>query len=372
MTEKRDYYHALGVPRDASPDAIRRAYRRLAKQYHPDVNRDPEAEEQFKEINEAYAVLSDEERRGAYDRYGTADLRGIPTDFGFGFGDLFEEFFGFGGSRRRQARAPRRGADLRLDLSLEFEEAVFGQKREVEFTRQEVCPACRGSGAEPGTAPARCPSCNGSGEVRQVRQTFLGSMVNVITCPTCGGRGETIATPCRTCGGHALVRRTVRRVIEIPPGVDEGTQIRLAGEGEPGIHGGPNGNLYVVAQVKPHKYFRRHDHDLLLDLRINLTQAALGAKIQVPTLEGEAPLTIPAGTQTGEVLRLKSKGVPRLQATGRGDLLIVITVDIPSSLSARQKELFQELGKTLGGEEVVPPDQTFLDRIRDLLGGLAG
>jgi molecular chaperone DnaJ len=372
MTEKRDYYHALGVPRDASPDDIRRAYRRLAKQYHPDINRDPKAEEQFKEINEAYAVLSDEERRGAYDRYGTADLRGIPTDFGFGFGDLFEEFFGFGGSRQRQARAPRRGADLRLDLSLEFEEAVFGLEREVEFTRQEVCPACRGSGAEPGTAPTRCPSCNGSGEVRQVRQTFLGSMVNVITCPTCGGRGETIATPCRTCGGHALVRRTVRRVIQIPPGVDEGTQIRLAGEGEPGIHGGPNGNLYVVAQVQPHKYFRRHDHDLLLDLRINLTQAALGAKIQVPTLEGEAPLTIPAGTQTGEVLRLKGKGVPRLQATGRGDLLIVITVDIPSSLSARQKELFQELGKTLGAEEVVPPEQTFLDRIRDLLGGLGG
>lgn len=369
MAEKRDYYQALGVPRDASPDDIRRAYRRLAKQYHPDVNRDPKAEERIKEINEAYAVLSDEERRGAYDRFGTADVRGIPTDFGFG--DLFEEFFGFGGSRRRQARAPRRGADLRLDLTLEFEEAVFGLEREIEFTRQEVCPACRGSGAEPGSAPIRCPTCNGSGEVRQVRQTFLGSMVNVITCPTCGGRGETIATPCRTCGGHTLVRRTVQRLIEIPPGVDEGTQIRLAGEGEPGIHGGPNGNLYVVAHVKPHKYFLRRDDDLLLDLRITVAQAALGAKIQVPTLDSEAPLTIPAGTQTGEVLRLKGKGVPRLQATGRGDLLIVITVDIPSSLSPRQRELFQELGETLGGE-VIPQEQTFLDRIRDLLGGLGG
>lgn len=369
MAEKRDYYQALGVPRDASPDDIRRAYRRLAKQYHPDVNRDPKAEERIKEINEAYAVLSDEERRGAYDRFGTADVRGIPTDFGFG--DLFEEFFGFGGSRRRQARAPRRGADLRLDLTLEFEEAVFGLEREIEFTRQEVCPACRGSGAEPGSAPIRCPTCNGSGEVRQVRQTFLGSMVNVITCPTCGGRGETIATPCRTCGGHTLVRRTVQRLIEIPPGVDEGTQIRLAGEGEPGIHGGPNGNLYVVAHVKPHKYFLRRDDDLLLDLRITVAQAALGAKIQVPTLDSEAPLTIPAGTQTGEVLRLKGKGVPRLQATGRGDLLIVITVDIPSSLSPRQRELFQELDETLGGE-VIPQEQTFLDRIRDLLGGLGG
>ncbi|MGH2625877.1 MAG: DnaJ C-terminal domain-containing protein, partial [Anaerolineales bacterium] len=199
----------------------------------------------------------------------------------------------------------------------------------------------------------------------------LGSMVNVITCPTCGGRGETIATPCRSCGGHALVRRTVQRLIEIPPGVDEGTQIRLAGEGEPGIHGGPNGNLYVVVHVKPHRYFRRHDDDLLLDLRINMAQAALGAKIQVPTLDGEAPLTIPAGTQTGDVLRLKGKGVPRLQAAGRGDLLIVITVDIPSSLSTKQKDLLRELGETLGGE-VIPQEQTFLDRIRDLLGGLSG
>jgi molecular chaperone DnaJ len=369
MAEKRDYYEALGVSRDASPDDIRRAYRNLAKQFHPDINKDPKAEERFKEINEAYAVLSDEERRGAYDRYGTADLRGVPTDFGAGLGDLFEEFFGFGGGRRRSSRAPRRGADLRYDLELSFEEAVFGLEKQIEFSRQELCSSCRGSGAEPGTTPARCPTCSGSGEVRQVRQTFLGSMVNVNTCPTCGGRGETISTPCRTCSGRGLVRGTIRRSISIPAGVDEGNQIRLAGEGEPGAQGGPNGNLFVVLRVHPHKFFRRHDHDLILDLRINVAQAALGTKIQIPTLDGEAPLTIRPGTQTGEILRVKGRGVPRLQGSGRGDLLVVLTAQVPTSLTARQKSLLQDLGETLGGE-VVPQEQGFLDRLREMLGSL--
>jgi molecular chaperone DnaJ len=369
MADKRDYYGALGVARDASGDDIRRAYRQLAKQYHPDVNKDPQAEERFKQINEAYAVLSDDDRRRSYDRFGTADLSGLPTDFGFGFSDIFEEFFGFGGGRQRQARAPRRGADLRYDLTLDFEDAVFGVTREIEFTRQELCSACGGSGAEPGTTPVRCVACGGSGEVRQVRQTFFGSMVNVTTCPNCGGRGETVATACRKCSGRGIVRNTVKKSIAIPPGVDEGTQVRMAGEGEPGVLGGPNGHLYVLIHVRPHRYFRRRDEDLLLDLSINVAQAALGAKVPLETLDGQATLTIPAGTQTGKVLRLKAKGVPRLQANGRGDLLVVITVETPTGLNSEQRSLFEQLARTLNAE-ARPQERSFLERVRDLLGGL--
>jgi molecular chaperone DnaJ len=369
MAPKQDYYEALGVARDASTEDIRRAYRRLAKEYHPDVNKDPKAEERFKQINEAYAVLSDEDRRRTYDRYGTVDLSGLPTDFGFGFSDLFEEFFGFGGGRARPSRAPRRGADLRYDLSLDFEEAVFGSSKGIEFQRQELCPACRGSGAEPGTSPVRCDTCGGSGEVRQVRQTFFGSMVNVTTCPACGGRGETVATACRKCSGRGIIRSTVRRTIEIPPGVDEGTQVRLAGEGEPGALGGPNGNLYVLIHVRPHKYFRRREDDLVLDLTINVAQAALGVKVPISTLDGQVTLSIPSGTQTGRVLRVKGSGVPRLQGSGRGDLLVVVTVETPTGLNAKQKALLEDLARTLDAEPK-PQERGFLDRVRDLLGGL--
>jgi molecular chaperone DnaJ len=237
MSDKRDYYDILGLERSAGADDIRRAYRRLAKQYHPDVNKEPDAEEKFKEINEAYAVLSDEQRRSVYDRYGHEGLKGMPFDFGFGINDIFEEFFGFGMGRRTSPRAPRRGTDLRYDASLEFEEAVFGVEKEIHFERLERCSACDGTGAEPGTTPVACTTCNGTGEVRQVRQTFLGSMVNVTTCPNCGGRGETISSPCRVCAGRGLQRESIERTIPIPAGVDHGTQIRVAGEGEPGANG---------------------------------------------------------------------------------------------------------------------------------------
>jgi molecular chaperone DnaJ len=371
MADKRDYYEILGLPRGASNEEIRQAYRRLAKEHHPDLNKTPGAEERFKEINEAYAVLSDSEKRAQYDRFGHAGLKGMPFDFdiGFGLGDLFEEFFGFGRSAGRRRQAPRRGLDLRYDVTLDFQEAIFGVEREIEFSRHEVCSACQGSGSEPGTTPQRCTDCNGSGQVRQVRQTILGSMVNVTTCPTCGGRGETVSTPCRTCAGRGLEEKTVMRTVPIPAGVDEGTRIRLSGEGEPGANGGPTGDLYLVIHVKPHRYFRRRKDDILLDLEINVAQAALGARVSIPTLEGETTISIPAGTQTGKVIRVGGKGVPRLRRNGRGDQLVLINVAIPRKLNAEQRELFEKLAETMG-TEVHPQEMSFVDRLKDLLGGL--
>jgi len=370
MAEKRDYYESLGIDRGASQDEIRRAYRNLAKQFHPDVNKDDGAEERFKEINEAYAVLSDAERRSAYDRFGHEGLRGMNIDFDFGFADIFEQFFGFGGGGSRRRNMPRRGNDLRYDLTLEFEQAAFGVEREIEFSRNETCSRCQGSGAEPGTSPIRCETCNGSGEVRQVRQTFLGSMVNVSTCPTCGGRGETISTPCKTCNGRGLERKTVKKVIPVPAGVDDGTQIRLGGEGEPGLNGGPQGNMYVVIHVKPHRFFRRRGDDILLDLAINIAQATLGADVTVPTLDGDDTLAIPAGTQPGKVLRLRGKGIPHLNRSGRGDQLVVVSVEVPRRVDNEQRELLEKLAATLG-TDVKPQERSFLDNLKDLLGGLA-
>lgn len=367
MPTKRDYYQSLGLARGASADDIRSAYRRLAKQYHPDVNREPGAEERFKEINEAYGVLSDEEKRAAYDRYGHAGLQGN-LDFGdFGFSDIFEQFFGGFAPRSSSRRGPRRGADLRYDLTISFETAIKGGEEEVVVTRAETCPTCRGSGAEPGTSPTRCSNCKGSGEVRQVRQTFLGSMVSVTTCPTCRGTGETISTPCHTCLGRTQVRRERKLTFTIPPGVDNGTQIRLAGEGEPGQGGGPPGNLYVVLTVEPHKFFRRRGNDLVLEVAINVAQAALGDEITIPTVDGDERLSVPPGTQSGKVFRIKNQGVPHLQRHGRGDQIVVIHVAVPTNLTAEQKRLFKDLAKTLGAD-VTPQEKGFGDWLKDLFG----
>jgi molecular chaperone DnaJ len=369
----RDYYEVLGVSRDATLDEIKAAFRSLARKYHPDVNKSPDAENIFKEINEAYSVLSDPEKRAAYDRYGHAGVSGMggmPDFTTIDFADLFEEFFGFGmgGSTRRQRRTPRRGADLHTTVWLEFEEAIFGTEKEIEITRDETCSVCHGSGAEPGTSPSRCPTCGGRGEVRQTRQTFLGSLVQVITCPTCNGSGEVIQTPCHQCRGRGLERRTVRKTVRIPAGVDNGTQIRLAGEGQPGVYGGPNGNLYIEIRVKEHKYFRRKDDDILLDLNINIPQAVLGAEIEVPTVDGKAKLTIPPGTQPGKIFRLKGKGVPHLRGNGRGDQLVIVNVEIPTRLTAEQRELFEKLAKTMGTEPH-PQEKSFLDLLKEVLGG---
>lgn len=372
---KRDYYEVLGVARGASEAEIKSAFRRLARQYHPDVSKEPDAEEQFKEINEAYAVLSNDEKRAAYDRFGHAGVQGaggVPDwttmDFTDIFGDLGDLFgFGFSRSGRRSRNAPRRGANLKYRVQLEFEEAVFGVEKEIEITRDERCETCNGSGAKPGTSPSKCSTCNGRGEVRQTQRTILGSMVQVTTCPACQGKGEVIVDPCQTCHGKGEIRKTRRKVVTIPKGVDTGTQIRLAGEGQPGKNGGPPGNLYLVIQVKPHKYFQRRDDDIFLDLNINIAQAALGDKVTVPTVHGNEELRIPAGTQPGDVMRLRDKGVPHLRNNGHGDQLVVLNVSIPKNVSKEQEELFSQLANSLGAE-VIPQERGFFDRVKDVLG----
>ena len=369
----RDYYEILGIPREASPDDIKSAFRKLARQYHPDVSTEPDAEEKFKEINEAYGVLSDPEKRARYDRFGHSGLGnvgGMPDYATMDFNDIFEELlggFGFGGGGSR-SRRPRRGRDLQVRVDMTFEEAVFGVEKTVEVTRNEVCGTCRGSGAEPGTNPQRCTTCGGRGEVRQVRQTIFGSMMQSGPCPTCGGRGQVITTPCHTCRGSGLERKTVKKVVSIPAGVDNGNQIRLSGEGEPGVLGGPQGNLYLLLNVQPHQFFKRRENDILLNLDINIAQAVLGAEIEVPTVSGKEKLKIPAGTQPGKVITLKARGVPYLRQSGRGNQLVIVNVDIPSKLTKEQHELFEKLAATLG-TTVRPKEKGFLDWLNEALGG---
>ncbi|HIC89565.1 MAG TPA: molecular chaperone DnaJ [Anaerolineae bacterium] len=377
MAEKRDYYEVLGVSREASSDDIRRAFRRLARQYHPDVNKSPDAEARFKEINEAYEVLSDPDKRAAYDRFGHAGLRGTGgfSDFGGfgGFGDLgsiFEEFFGSFTGTRPSRRGPQRGADLRTTLELTFEEAVFGCEKELEIPRQETCPRCRGTGAEPGTTPVRCPTCYGTGEVQRRQQSPLfGTIVTATTCPRCHGTGEVITTPCNQCGGQKTVRVTRTLSVTIPPGVSEGTQIRLAGEGEAGVNGGPPGNLYIVLRVREHPLFRRRNSDILLEVPLNIVQATLGTEIEVPTLDGPITLTIPPGTQHGETFRLRGKGVPHLQRNGRGDQLVTVRVVVPTRLTEEQRELLQRLGESLGIENLGKDDRSFWEKLTNAFKG---
>jgi molecular chaperone DnaJ len=345
---KRDYYEVLGVDRNASDDEIKRAFRKLAKQFHPDTNAgDKTAAEKFKEANEAYSVLSDSDKRHMYDRFGHNMPQGGFGDMGgFGVPDIFEEFFGFG-SRASTRRGPQPGAHLKYNLALSFEEAVFGVEKELEIPRLETCPNCHGSGAEPGTTPIRCPQCGGSGEVRRSTQSIFGSFVNVTVCPRCGGEGEIVSTPCKTCRGQRRVQQMSKMSVKIPPGVDEGTQIRLAGEGEAGERGGPTGNLYVVVSVKSHPIFQREGTDLLLDLPINIAQASLGDEIDVPTLNGDIKLSIPAGTQHGKTFRVREQGVPHLRRNGRGDLLVTVQVVVPEKLNDKQKLLLREFGATM-------------------------
>ena len=374
MSSRRDYYEVLGVPRNASADELKRAYRRLARQYHPDVNKEDGAEEQFKEVNEAYEILSDRERRARYDRFGHAGVQGTGAGssgfegFGFGIDDIFESFFGGARPGATARNRPQRGQDLRYDLRISFEEAVFGCEEEIEASRHETCPTCNGSGAKPGTTPVRCPECNGTGEVRHVQRSLFGSFVNVTTCPRCRGSGEEITSPCPECHGHKRVLNLRTLSVKIPPGVDDGTRIRLTGEGELGALRGPPGDLYVFVSVEPHEFFVRRDNDIMLELSVNVAQAALGDLITIPTLDGEEEFSIPPGTQTGDVFRLKAHGVPYLRRPGRGDQLIVVTVAVPEKLDERQRELFEELGETLGKEIIAQRERGFLDRVREALG----
>jgi len=370
--QKRDYYEVLGIARNASADEIKSAFRKLARQYHPDVNKAADAEERFKEINEAFAILSDPEKRSVYDRFGHDGLRGMngmPDFTNFDPFQIFEQFFGFGsmgGSQRRNS--PRRGADLQTILTLTFEESASGVEKEIEINRDEVCTICKGSGAEAGTSPETCSTCGGRGEVRQARQTILGSLVQVTTCPTCNGSGKMVKHVCKNCRGRGYERKTTTKTVSVPAGVDNGTQIRLAGEGQPGDHGGPRGNLYIEIQVKDHKYFKRRQDDVLLDLKVNIAQAVLGAEVEVPTLNGKAKMTIPAGTPPGKVFRLRGKGIPHLHSSGSGDELVIVNVEIPTHLTGEQRKLFEQLAKTLGSE-VLPQERSFLDVLKDILGG---
>lgn len=370
---KRDYYEVLGVGKSASQDELKTAFRNLARQYHPDVNKASDAEEKFKEINEAYGVLSDPEKRAAYDRYGHSGVnyQGMPDFSNIDLSDILEGFFGFGGfgnGRSRTRNAPRRGADLSARIKISFEEAVFGVDKEIEIIRDEKCSTCNGTGAEPGTSPRMCSTCNGQGEVRQMHQTFLGSMVQVVTCPACGGKGEVIETPCSTCHGRGLERKTIKKTVSIPAGVDDGNQMRLANEGQPGINGGPNGNYYLEIEVSPHKYFRRRGTDILLDVDINIAQASLGDEIRIPTIDGDVDLRIPAGTQPGKVFRLKDKGVPVLRKNSRGDQLVTVNVQVPTSLDAKQRKLLEDLAGTMG-TEIKIQERSFFDKLKDVLGG---
>ncbi|OGO30050.1 MAG: molecular chaperone DnaJ [Chloroflexi bacterium RBG_16_56_11] len=352
MAVKRDYYEVLGVPRDASGEDIKKAFRKLAFQYHPDRNHDNGASEKFKEINEAYEILSDADKRGAYDRYGHSGGDGLfgrgfdGFEFG-GFGDIFEAFFGGTGTSQRQAVRP--GNDLRYSISISFEEAALGYEKEIEINRTELCPTCRGTRANPGSQPARCPTCNGSGQIRRVQRSLFGQFINTAICTQCHGEGVLVTEPCRDCKGSGYQKHHRRIQVKIPAGIDDGNGIRLTGEGDAGSRGGPPGNLYVVVSVAPHKLFNREDDNVVYELPVNFAQAALGTEIEVPTLYGNAKLKIPAGSQAGKIFRLKDKGIAHLRGGGRGDQVVILRVVTPASLSKEQRKLFEELAKTMGG-----------------------
>jgi molecular chaperone DnaJ len=366
---KRDYYEVLGVSKEASADEIKKAYRKLARQYHPDVNKDdPTAAEKFKEVTEAYETLSDSDKRARYDRFGHQD----PNQFGGGgaggfgggfdgFGDIFDMFFGGGG---RQRNGPQRGADLQYQLQIEFKEAAFGTEKEIEIPRWEECDTCHGSGAKPGTKVSTCPTCSGSGQQEQVVNTPLGRMVNRTTCRTCGGSGKKIEQRCGTCHGEGKVRKRRKINVKIPAGVDTGNRIRISGAGEMGAKGGPPGDLFVVLVVREHDFFEREDEDIYCEVPLTFVQAALGDEIEVPTIDGKAKLRIPEGTQSGTVFRLRGQGIPVLNRAGvRGDQHVRVVVVTPTKLTDKQRELFRELATTMG-EETHEQQKTLFERLK--------
>jgi molecular chaperone DnaJ len=354
---KRDYYEVLGVSRNASPEEIKKSYRQLALKYHPDRNPgDKEAEELFKEAAEAYEVLRDPEKRSIYDRLGHEGLqssgfggfRGFDDIFS-SFGDIFEDFFGFGGGRRSRTRA-QQGADLRYDLTIGFLESASGKDVDVEVPRLERCTLCEGRGTEPGHEPVVCRSCGGRGQVTRTQGFFRIST----TCPDCRGEGQIITNPCHECRGSGRIRTTRKVRVKVPAGVAEGMRLRIKGEGEPGVYGGPPGDLYVVVHVEPHEFFEREEDHLICRVPISFVQAALGATVEVPTLDGSEMVSIAKGTQPGTVLRLRGKGFPRLKGFGRGDQIIIVDVKTPTHLSKKQEELLKEFA-ALGGEESGSP-----------------
>ncbi len=356
----RDYYEILGVSRSADKEEIKRAYRRLARKYHPDVNKEEGAEERFKEINRAYEVISEPETRARYDRFGEAGLgpsagaNGV--DFGDmgGFADIFESFFsgfsgGMGGQQVRRRSGPVRGDDLRLDLKLDFREAVFGGEKEIRISHLETCTACTGSGAKPGTRPRTCPTCSGAGQVRRATRTPFGSFTQVSPCPTCNGMGQVIEDKCDVCGGSGQKQEAKKLKINIPAGVDNGTRLRVSGEGDAGQRSGPPGDLYVYLFVSEDAEFQRDGINILSEIKISYLQAILGSRMEVNTVDGPTELTIAPGTQPGTVVTLENKGVPRLgNPVSRGDHLITVSIDIPTKFSAEERELLEKLAKLRG------------------------
>jgi len=366
---KRDYYEVLGVGRDASQDDLKRAFRKLAMEYHPDRNpNNPEAAERFKECSEAYEVLSDPEKRRGYDMFGhagvTAGAQGYSGFEGFGFGDIFDTFFGSGFGNRGSRRAAR-GDDLRYDMTITFEEAFTGIEKEIDVARLVTCEACTGTGAQPGTGFETCSSCAGSGQVRRQAQSIFGSVVNITTCPSCAGSGRILRTPCGQCRGQGRMERTKRLSVRIPAGVDTGSQIRLSGEGEAGYRGGVPGDLYIVIRVKDHPTLRRQDQDVVYELRVNMIQAALGDRIDVPTLDGPVEVTIPPGTQYGQTFRLARRGMPHVRTGRRGDEFVVVQVVVPTNLTADQKATLRKVGGLTGKPEKV--SKGFFEKLREAI-----
>ncbi|WP_113927497.1 molecular chaperone DnaJ [Bacillus sp. P14.5] len=367
---KRDYYEVLGVENGASKDEIKKAYRKLSKKYHPDINKEADANEKFKEISEAYEVLSDEQKRAQYDRFGHTDPNqgfGGGGDFGGGFGgfeDIFNTFFGGGGGgRRRDPNAPRAGADLQYTMSVTFEEAVFGKETDIEIPKEEECDTCDGSGAKPGTKPETCKHCQGTGQLNVEQNTPFGRIVNRRVCHHCHGTGKFIKEKCNTCGGNGKVQKRRKIHVKIPAGIDEGQQLRVSGQGEPGVNGGPPGDLYVVFHVRPHEFFERDGDDIYCEMPITFVQSALGDEIEVPTLHGKVKLKVPAGTQTGTKFRLRGKGVPNVRGYGTGDQHIRVKVVTPTKLTDKQKELLREFADITGQ---VPDEQheSFFDKVK--------
>ena len=383
MPDKKDYYQVLGVPKDASEKDIKTAYRKLAMKHHPDQSDAPEAEEKFKELSEAYAVLSDPDKRQKYDQFGHAGInsqysqedlfRGVNFEDllrGFGGGgsggggeSIFDMFFGGGGGRR----GPARGRDLRYDTNLTLEQAAKGLEKTIEVPRTESCPKCQGSGAKPGTTPITCSTCRGSGQVTRAQNTPFGQMVTSTACQACGGRGEIITSPCDDCKGSGRVRKSRKINIKVPAGVEDGQHLKLRGQGDAAGPKGMSGDLYVVINILPHKIFQRLDSDLLMETPISFTQASLGADIEVPTLNGRAKIKVPAGTQTGTIFRLRGKGMPRLHGSGSGDLHVKMNIKTPTALTARQKQLLEALAGEFGEpkREQTEKEKSLINKIVD-------
>ncbi|MCX7746841.1 MAG: molecular chaperone DnaJ [Clostridia bacterium] len=379
MANKRDYYEVLGIDKNAADSDIKKAYRKLAKQYHPDLNPDDKvAEAKFKEVNEAYEVLSDPQKRSRYDQFGHAgtDPNGFGgfgggfSDFDFGgIGDIFETFFGGGGFGRssKSKKGPQKGADLKYAMEIAFEEAVFGVEKDVTILRMENCATCSGTGAKPGTSASTCSHCSGTGQVQYKQNTPFGQFVNIKACDVCRGEGKIITDPCQSCSGKGRIRKSISIKVNIPAGIDDGQTISLRGEGEPGARGGPSGDLYISIRVKPHTIFQRQGNDIVCEIPITFVQAALGAELEVPTLDGKVRYNVPEGTQTGSVFRIKAKGVPFLRGNGRGDLYVKVNVEVPKKLNEKQKSILKEFAE-LSGDDIHEQRKSFFNKMKDALG----